>query len=183
VGVIPLVQQAVQTPTVAWARPVGVVLTALYLGVVVWLLLWPQPQMWVAAGSFTPLHTIKADLALAPSEAWRTLGDGLLMLAPLGILLPLAGGRVDVLGAASFARTLFAGLMISFALHVLRTWFGGQPFDVDAVLLNTTGMALAHLVVVPTGRALLRRRGYGRCAVSFQEPTPAFSRVGVAHRA
>jgi glycopeptide antibiotics resistance protein len=160
-----------------------VVLTALYLGIVVWLLLWPGPQMWVAAGSFTPLHTIRADLTLAPSEAWRTLGSGLLMLAPLGVLLPLAGGRVDVLGAASFTRTLFAGLMISFALQVLRTWFGEQPFDVDAVLLNTTGTAIAHLVVVPTGRALLRRHGYGRRAAPAQEPTLTFSRVEVARRA
>ena len=42
------------------------------------------------------------------------------------------------------------------------------------------GMALAHLTVVPTGRALLRRRGYGRRLIAAQGPTPTMSRVGVA---
>ncbi|MCQ4082505.1 VanZ family protein [Streptomyces sp. RB6PN25] len=173
-------QRVVQTRTIAWARPAGVVLTALYLAVVAWFLLRPQSATWVAAGNFTPLHTIRADLALGPSEAWRPLGGGLLLLAPLGVLLPLAGGRVDVLGAASFARTVFAGLMVSFALQVVRTWFGGHLFDVDAVLLNATGVAIAHLAVVPGGRALLRRCGYGPTVVPAQGPTPTISRVGVA---
>jgi glycopeptide antibiotics resistance protein len=180
VGVIPLVQRVVQTQTIAWARPVGVVFTALHLTVVAWLLLQPQSETWVAAGNFTPFHTIRADLALGASEAWRPLGGGLLVLAPIGVLLPLVGARVDVLGAASFARTVFAGLMVSFALQVLRTWCGGRLFDVDAVLLNTTGVTVAHLMVVPAGRALLRRRGYGRRAAAAQRPAPAISRVGVA---
>ncbi|WP_391858286.1 VanZ family protein [Streptomyces silvisoli] len=151
-----------QPLTLTWARPLGAVLTAVYLAVVCWLTLRPMSATWMAAGSFTPLHTIRADLALGPAAALRNIGGGLSLLAPLGVLLPLAGGRLDVPPAVSFARTVFTGLMLSFGIEAVRTWMAGQVLDVDALLLNTAGVALAHLLVVPAARAALRRRGHRR---------------------
>ena len=67
----------------------------------------------------------------------------------------------------------------------------GRVVDVDSLLLNTAGVVLAHLAVVPAGRAWLRRRdaresGAGTGApVTVQEElsqgrTPTIPRVGIA---
>ncbi len=165
--------------TIPWARPLGTALTALHLLAVCWLTSRPLSAAWIAAGNFTPLHTIRADLAMGPVEAVRHLVGGMALLAPLGVLLPLAGGRVDVPGAVSFARTVFAGLMLAFGAEVVRNATGSQIFDVDAVLLHTAGVALAHLLVVPAARSALRRRGYGRRRPA-QGPARTMSGVGVA---
>ncbi|AEW96154.1 MULTISPECIES: VanZ family protein [Streptomycetaceae] len=169
----------------------GLALTALHLTVVCWLTTQPASAGWVAAGNFVPFQTIRADLALGGTSALFHLGGGLAMLAPLGVLLPLSGGRVDVPAAVSFARTVFAAMMLSLALAIVRTGPAGQVFDVDTVLLNTVGVAVAHLLVVPAVRARLRRRGRrrpdggaerapGAPGGVGQGATPTISRVGVA---
>ncbi len=155
----------------------GVLLTALHLALAAWLTLRSVSAPWVVAGNTMPLRTIRADLALGAMPAVEHLGGALLLLAPLGLLLPLAGGRVDVRPLASFSRTVFAGFMVAFGVEVVRTGFAGQVFDVDTLLLNTAGVALAHLLLVPGVRAALRRRGYGRGAVAAA-PAPSLPRVG-----
>nr|WP_225850053.1 VanZ family protein [Streptomyces sp. HPF1205] len=139
-------------------RAVGLLLTAAYLTFVGWLLLRPHYVAWVPAPNLSPLGTIRADLRMGPGQAVRRIGEGLALLAPLGVLLPAAGGRVTTSAFASFARTVFAALMISLSVEFLQTLVPGQLFDVDALLLNTTGAALAHLLVVPGARRRLRQR-------------------------
>jgi VanZ family protein len=73
------------------------------------------------------------------------------------VLLPMAGGRAEASGLASFVRTVFAGLMVSLLVEFTQTMVPGQLFDVDALLLNTCGVALAHLLVVPAARRRLLR--------------------------
>ena len=109
----------------------GVLLTALHLALAAWLTLRSVSAPWVVAGNTMPLRTIRADLALGAMPAVEHLGGALLLLAPLGLLLPLAGGRVDVRPLASFSRTVFAGFMVAFGVEVVRTGFAGQVFDVD----------------------------------------------------
>ncbi len=147
---------------IRWCRPAGVVLMALHLTAVYWFAQRSMSGPWVASGSMVPLHTVRAYLALGPWGAAEHLGGELLLLAPLGVLLPLAGGRVDVSPLASFARTAFGGLMLAFAAEVVRDGVAGQVFDLDVVMLNAAGVVLAHLAVVPAARAALRRRGIGR---------------------
>jgi glycopeptide antibiotics resistance protein len=137
-------------------RAAGLLLTAAYLAFIGWMLLQPHYVTWVPAPNLQPLSTIRDDLALGPVEAARRLGEGLGLLAPLGVLLPMAGGRADTSGFASFARTVFAGLMVSISLEFTQTMVPGQLFDVDALLLNTAGVALAHLLIVPPTRRRLR---------------------------
>jgi len=139
-------------------RAVGLVLAAAYLALVGWLMLRPQYVTWIAAPNLRPLATIRADLSHPPLGAARELGAGLGLLAPLGVLLPMAGGRLWVSALGSFARTVFAGLMVSLAVEFLQTGVPGQIFDVDALLLNTVGVAVAHLAVVPVVRRRLRCR-------------------------
>lgn len=161
-------------------RAVGLILAAVYLVFIGWLMLRPQYVAWVDAPNLRPFATIRADLAL--DDHWvaaRSLGAGLALLAPLGVLLPMAGGRVLASGLGSFARTVFAGLMVSLSLEFVQTVVPGQIFDVDALLLNTVGVALAYLAVVPAVRHRLRRRA-GITQRRPQGSTPTITRVGIA---
>jgi glycopeptide antibiotics resistance protein len=146
-------------------RAAGLLLTAAYLAFVCWLLLRPHSVAWVPAPNLRPFDTIRADLAAGPVDAVRRIAEGLGLLAPLGVLLPMAGGRVRTAGVTSFVRTVFAGLMVSISVEFTQTMVPGQLFDVDALLLNTAGVALAHLLIVPAARRALRSRE--------EAPTPA----------
>ncbi|WP_406862718.1 VanZ family protein [Streptomyces sp. HUAS MG47] len=175
-------------------RGAGFVLLLAHLLLVAWLTLRPLDVPWMTAPNLEPLAGIRADLALGPAEAVRRIGEQLLLLAPLGVLLPLADGRLAVSPWASFARTVTAGAMFSLVIELLQTSVPGQVVDVDSLLLNTAGVALAHLLVVPAGRALLRRRagrvstpGSRRVRVRTllreetpQGATPTIPRVGIA---
>ncbi|TDF43157.1 VanZ family protein [Streptomyces sp. WAC05374] len=139
-------------------RSAGLILLIAHLVLVAWLTLRPRDVMWVTAANLEPLAGIKADLAMGPLEAARRIGEGLLLLAPLGVLLPMAGGRLAVSPWGSLARTVLAGALVSLGIELLQTAVPGRVVDVDALLLNTTGVALAHLAVVPAWRGRLRRR-------------------------
>ncbi|MFE3514777.1 VanZ family protein [Streptomyces sp. NPDC059166] len=175
-------------------RAAGVLLLVAHLLFVGWLTLRPLDVPWMTAANLHPLDGIKADLALGPAEAGRRIGEGLVLLAPLGILLPMAGGRLLVSPWASLARTVAAGALISMAIELAQTGVPGQVVDVDSLLLNTVGVALAHLLVVPLSRARLRRgnrAGAGDLShpgggvplsrrEASQGATPTISRVGIA---
>ncbi|MEU5028400.1 VanZ family protein [Streptomyces milbemycinicus] len=148
-------------------RAAGFVLLAAHLAYVCWLTLRPLSAPWVTAVTLEPLATIRADLALGPWEATRSIGGGLLLLAPLGVLLPLVGGRVTVYPLASFVRTVFTGAMVSLTMALVHSELTGQIMNVDTVLLNTAGVALAHLAVVPAARSWLRRRTDRRRAAAL----------------
>ncbi|MEV8568356.1 VanZ family protein [Streptomyces sp. NPDC051322] len=169
-------------------RVAGIVLLAAHLLVVGWLTLRPLDVMWVTASNFTPFAGLRADLALGALQATRRIGEGLLLLAPLGVLLPLAGARLYGSPWASLARTVAAGALISLAIELLQTGVPGQVVDVDSLLLNTVGVALAHVAVVPAARSRLRgRQAQPRRALPPQEepaqgPTPMIPRVGIAPR-
>lgn len=180
-------------------RVAGVVLLLSHLLLVCWLTLRPLDVVWVTAANLEPFAGIEASLELGPVEAARRIGGGLLLLAPLGVLLPMASGRLAVSAWASLARTVAAGALMSLGIELLQTGVPGQVVDVDSLMLNTAGVALAHLAVVPAGRARLRRQLLGtrsgnrlgagerrvrRGAMLREEApagsTPTIPRVGIA---
>ncbi|MDI3409039.1 VanZ family protein [Streptomyces cavernicola] len=167
-------------------RVAGALLLLAYLLFVAWVTLRPLDVPWVSAPNLQPMAGIRADLALAPEEAARRIGEKLLLLAPLGVLLPLVGGRLHAQPLVSLTRTVAAGLLLSLGIELLQTGVPGQVVDVDSLLLNTLGVALAHLAVVPAARARLRRRRpYGPVRArardeGSQGPTPTIPRVGIA---
>ncbi|KIF76392.1 membrane protein [Streptomyces sp. 150FB] len=177
-------------------RFAGIVLLLLHLLLVGWLSLRPLDVMWVTAANLTPFAGIRADLAMGTVEAVRRIGEGLLLLAPLGVLLPMAGGRLTVSPCLSMVRTVAAGALISLGIELLQTGVPGQVVDVDSLWLNTAGVAIAHLLVVPAGRARMRRKrreahaqrpsgtSEGHDSVPWVETsqgsTPTIPRVGVA---
>ncbi|MFD3584111.1 VanZ family protein [Streptomyces sp. NPDC058683] len=167
-------------------RVTGGVLLVAHLAFVAWLMLRPLDVPWVMPANLHPFAGIRADLALGPREAAHRIGEGLALLAPLGVLLPMVHGRLRVSPLASLVRTAAAGALISLGIALLQTGVPGRVVDVDSVLLNTVGVIVAHLAVVPAARARLRRqRARRRPAALPQEDaaqgrTPTIPRVGIA---
>ncbi|MDJ0382934.1 VanZ family protein [Streptomyces sp. G-G2] len=172
-------------------RLVGGGLLAVHLLLVAWATLRPLDVPWAASANLTPFAGIRADLAYGPLEAARRIGSSLILLAPIGVLLPLVGGRLSASPLAawsSLARTVAAGALVSVSIGMLQTAVPGRVVDVDSVLLNAVGVALAHLAVVPALRARLRRsrkrvaarRGPATPArARSQGPTPRVTRVRI----
>ncbi|MEU2896114.1 VanZ family protein [Streptomyces sp. NPDC001273] len=167
-------------------RVTGGLLLAAHLAFVAWYTLRPLDVPWVMPANLRPFDGIRADFALGWVTGVRRVGEAMALLAPLGVLLPLAGGRLAVSRLGSLIRTMAAVALVSLAVELLQTAVPGQVVDVDSLLLNTAGAALAHLAVVPAGRARLRRRDERRpvTALLLEEPaqgrTPTIPRVGIA---
>ncbi|UNS98625.1 VanZ family protein [Streptomyces tubbatahanensis] len=140
-------------------RAAGLLLLAVHLCLVGWLTLRPVSVPWMAPANLQPLATIRAALADGPRVALEELGPALLLPAPFGVLLPLATGRLHRRLPGTVARTVFAGAMLSVGLTLVKTGVSGQLVDVDTVLLNTAGVALAAGLVFPLVRRGLRSRG------------------------
>ncbi|MDT0347215.1 VanZ family protein [Streptomyces litchfieldiae] len=132
-------------------------LLAAYLLFVTWLALRPLNVMWVSPANVEPFATIRADFARGPAEAARTIGAGMLRMAPLGVLLPLLGRRLGGARFASLCRTVFAGGMISLALEFCQSLVPSRVADVDSIILNTLGVAVAHQLAYGRLRALVLR--------------------------
>ncbi|MDQ0685880.1 glycopeptide antibiotics resistance protein [Streptomyces achromogenes] len=167
-------------------RATGILFLAAHLVFVAWVSLRPLDVPWVMPANLHPFDGIRADLRLGWPEAASRIGAGLALFAPLGVLLPLVHGRLRVSPLASLVRTVTAGALLSLAVELLQTGVPGQVADVDSLLLNTAGVALAHVAVVPAVRGWLRRREEpgGRAGVRQGEPaqgrTPRIPRVGIA---
>lgn len=167
-------------------RATASVLLVAHLVFVAWLTLRPLDVPWVMPANLRPFAGIRADLALGWQEAARRIAEGLALLAPLGVLLPVAHGRLSPSPLGSLIRTVTAGALISLGIELLQTGVPGQVVDVDSLLLNTVGVALAHAAIVPAVRSRLRRRSERTqgAAVRQEEPTqgrtPTIPRVGIA---
>ncbi|MGP2440907.1 VanZ family protein [Streptomyces sp. JW3] len=167
-------------------RVTGGVLLVAHLVLVAWLTLRPLDVPWVMPANLHPFAGIRAEVALGRPEAVRCLVGGLGLLAPLGVLLPVVNGRITVSPLASLLRSTAAGALLSLGIELLQTGVPGQVADIDSLLMNTVGVALAHLAVVPAGRAWLRRRSERRRPGDLlqEEPaqgrTPTIPRVGIA---
>ncbi|MGX2995006.1 VanZ family protein [Streptomyces sp. JNUCC 64] len=169
-------------------RAAGGVLLLAHLLLVGWVTLRPLDVPWVSAPNLRPFAGIRADLALGPGQAVRRIGEALVLLAPLGVLLPAVDGRLNVSLWASLLRTVTAAGLLSLGIELFQTGVPGQVVDVDSLLLNTTGVALTHLAVVPVVRARMRRRALRpprrapvrRRKEGIPGPTPTIPRVGLA---
>ncbi|WP_075002215.1 VanZ family protein [Streptomyces qinglanensis] len=142
-------------------RLAGLLLLAAHLCLVGWLTLRPLAVPWVAPANLHPLATIRTDLSDGPRAALTGIGGDLLLLAPLGVLLPLATGRLHRGLPGTVTRTVFAGAMLSVVLTLAQSGVPGHVADVDAMLLNTTGVALTAGLAFPPLRRRLRHRDGG----------------------
>ncbi|MEZ0093391.1 VanZ family protein [Streptacidiphilus sp. EB129] len=148
------------------ARRLGLLLLAVHLGLVVWAALRPVSAMWMADTNLTPFASVHAELAAGTATSYLALLRGVLLLAPLGVLLPLAGGRLDSATLPSLLRTVFAGVLIATGVEGLESSLTSNLLNVDDVLLAAVGITVTHLAVVPAARAALRRRERSRRAAA-----------------
>ncbi|WP_052434449.1 VanZ family protein [Streptacidiphilus melanogenes] len=146
------------------ARRLGLLLLTVHLAVLLWATLRSGPSLWLADSNLTPFASVRAELTGGTVRNYLELLRSLLSLAPLGVLLPLAGGRRDAPLLLSFARTLLAGVLVATGLEVLQTTLSLRLLNVDDILLACIGIALTHLAVVPPARAWLRHRAAARVA-------------------
>ncbi|MFD0335437.1 hypothetical protein ACFQZ0_23580 [Streptomyces erythrogriseus] len=72
-------------------RVTGGVLLAAHLAFVAWYTLRPLDVPWVMPANLRPLDGIRADFALGWATGLRRTGESMALLAPLGVLLPMAG--------------------------------------------------------------------------------------------
>jgi len=130
---------------------------AAYLGLLAWLALRPGPTAWMPEANFVPFTTIRSELATGTAGAWWQLLRGMLVTAPLGVLLPMAGGRLHASPLWSFLRTTGTAMLVATGVEALETGLGGKVLDVDDIVLAVIGVVLTHLAVVPAARATLLR--------------------------
>lgn len=97
-----------------------------------------------------PFATIRDYLASGWSQAAAVeIGGNLLLLLPLGLLIPLAVGN-DL----GIRAVVTLGIGISIIIEVLQWAFSGGVASVDDVLLNAIGVAIGYLVY----RAIIPKR-------------------------
>ncbi|MFE5582049.1 VanZ family protein [Kitasatospora sp. NPDC056531] len=143
-------------------RLAGLAGLALHLTLALWLVLRPLPVAWVYDANLTPLASLRS------STTWQVVGE-FLLLAPLGVLLPLAGGRIRAPWLPSFLRTTGVSALLATGLEFLSSWTPGHVLNVDHILFAVIGVVIAHLALVPGLRHLLRDR----------RPEPRTPRVAV----
>ncbi|MFD5464940.1 VanZ family protein [Kitasatospora sp. NPDC127059] len=130
-------------------RLAGLAGLALHLTLVLWLVLRPLPVAWVYDANLTPLASLRS------STPWQVVGE-FLLLAPLGLLLPLAGGRLRAPWLPSFLRTTGVSALLATGLEFLSSWTPGHVLNVDHILFAVLGVVATHLALVPALRRLLR---------------------------
>ena len=93
---------------------------------------------------------------MLPSKTTTTvqIGGNLALLAPLGVLLPLMSIRLRGL-----VRLTVITALVSLVIETTQgTLIAGRAFDVDDIILNTAGAALAYLVLGRRISLLIRGR-------------------------
>ncbi|MFC7181069.1 VanZ family protein, partial [Kitasatospora paranensis] len=138
-------------------RTAGRLLLVGHLVLLGWLVLRPVAASWTYPANLTPFASVDRALALGGFAGLRQLASGVLPMAPFGVLLPAALGRLRTPWAASFLRTVGGTALIATGFEILESWTPGRVLNVDDILLGTVGAALCHLAVLPAARALLLR--------------------------
>ena len=126
-------------------RVVTVTIALGFLGVFCYiafrLTLTPIQDNGQAGGNTDPGRSLRFYLDRPIKEAVLQMGGNLLLLAPLGVLLPIVW--VSLRGPIRLA--LLSG-MFSLAIEAVQgTVVIGRAFDVDDVILNVVGVVLAYL--------------------------------------
>ncbi|MFD8482793.1 VanZ family protein [Kitasatospora sp. NPDC059673] len=140
-------------------RTAARLLLTLHLLALGWLALRPITAAWTGPSNLTPFATVHQ--ALATHTVLAALATGLLPLAPVGVLLPLAVGTPQRGWLLSFLRSTGAVALLATALEILASWAPGHVLNVDNILLGTLGAATAHLLLIPPIRARALRRPTG----------------------
>jgi glycopeptide antibiotics resistance protein len=140
-------------------HPLLTTATALYLAVVGWVTLGPQPTGLVrAAGVWQLLGFVREH----PSLSWITysrieFSANVVMFLPVGVLLLLLMGR------RGWWAAILTGFVLSVAIEAAQLLLPGRVSDIRDLVANSLGTALGVLLaLVITLPAVLRRRRVSR---------------------
>ncbi|MEV8099649.1 VanZ family protein [Kitasatospora sp. NPDC085879] len=139
-------------------RTTARLLLAGYAVLLAWLVLRPTAVNWTYPANLTPLASVDRALSFGAYAGARQLAAGVLPLAPFGVLLPIAVGRLRTPWLPSFLRTVGGAALLATGLEILKSWTPGHVLNVDDIILGTAGAAVCHLLFVPGARAVLRLR-------------------------
>jgi glycopeptide antibiotics resistance protein len=140
-------------------RAVVVIVALGFLGVFFYfafrLTLTPVQDNGQAGGNTDPGRSLRFYMDRPTKEALLQIGGNVLLLAPLGVLLPLVW--TSLRGPVRLA--LLSGLLSLVIETIQGTLVVGRAFDIDDVILNVAGVVVAYLLL---GRRLSRTlRGTG----------------------
>lgn len=140
-------------------HPLLTTATALYLAVVGWVTLGPQPTGLVrAAGVWQLLGLVREH----PSFSWITyalieFSANVAMFVPVGVLLLLLMGR------RRWWAAILSGFVLSVGIEAAQLLLPGRVSDIRDLVANSLGTALGVLLaLVITLPAALRRRRASR---------------------
>ncbi|MBO9658983.1 MAG: VanZ family protein [Chitinophagaceae bacterium] len=108
-----------------------------------------QRENWVLFASIHKIYYSRMD----DMYKFMNIGGNILGFVPLGFLLPLVFFR-----RWSFVLTLLSVFLISFLFESIQLYSGLGVFDVDDLLLNTTGGLLGCMVFLLIFPSLHRKR-------------------------
>lgn len=143
-----MVESARRTPWYVLALRVLAVVAALgMLGVFFYyafrLTLTPVEDAGQAGGNTDPGDSLRFYLERPLDEALRQVGGNLLLLAPLGVLLPVVSVRTR-----GPLRLLVTGALVSLGIEIVQGLAViGRAFDVDDVILNAVGVLLTYVLI------------------------------------
>lgn len=136
-------------------HPFLTVVTTLYLGVVGWLTLGPQPTALVRASG---LYRVLRVLHEHPSTAWITYSlvqyaANVLMFVPVGVFLVLLFGR------RLWWFAVIMGTLLSAMIEFAQLYIPGRVTDVRDLMSNALGALIGVLIaLILTWPAAARRR-------------------------
>lgn len=110
----------------------------------------PLVRMYPEKDNYIPFFSIytTATQAVSPTIAIKQILGNLVMLMPLGVILPFISKKIK----QSVTRAVFIGFLVSLSIELLQTFvsllinYKYRSFDVDDIILNTLGSFLGTLL-------------------------------------
>jgi len=92
---------------------------------------------------------------VSSSDAFLNIGGNILLFVPFGMLAPfLLNGKYKAL------KTIFGGFVLSVIFESIQLYTGCGQFDVDDIMLNTTGAIIGVLLYWPLSPLLPRHTSH-----------------------
>lgn len=126
--------------------------------------------------NLVPFRTILSDLSGAGPGLWTNFAANLILLTPLGILLPALNPR-----RIGWKSTALACLVVSLAIEVAQYLGGSRVADVDDVLLNVLSGQIGYAMFAAALELLGIRRDELAPAGDDDEDRPRSPSRAIAH--
>jgi glycopeptide antibiotics resistance protein len=160
-------------------HPLLSVVTFVYLGVVGWLTLGPQP---LDDGTNSVLFALLEELDRHAATAWVSY-MGLEFAANIAMFIPVGLFFLLLLGRSYWLAAVLAGVGLTFAIETVQIFLPDRVSDPRDLVSNSVGALLgvltALIVTTPKARRLRREADARRAAVAHAARAHAARPAGV----